>query len=442
MPRNGSGTYTLPSGNPVVIGTTITDTWANTTLTDIGTAVTQSIASTGVTTPSANLPMGGFLHTGVGNATTSTCYSSVKDVQNGSLVTLSAVAGTNTITATAPLSVASYVAGQSFRFVAANANTNTVTINLNSLGAKAITKFGTTPLNAGDIPANSINEIVYDGTQFQLVGARQGAYVGSLVFNARSSDTPFNANDLGSMNTFTSTFTQTFAAAATLGSGWFIDVQNVGTGVITFDPSGSETIFTPIGALTTIKMYPGEGFRIVCNGSSFCTVGRSSTVVAYRSTLAAPAANVDISIGLTDPEARNIIVAYSGVTGSVGGNLLGRFSQSSAYVTSASYGYAYIYASGLVGSNNGGSATSFYAAIPSNSTSYVYGSINMTIGSATSTAGIAVNSGLQNNTSTADDLGGTGVVHLNTTGQIDGVRLYYPSGNVDTGCFSVTIVRG
>ena len=39
MSRNGSGTYSLPSGNPVVTGTTISSTWANNTLTDIATAL-------------------------------------------------------------------------------------------------------------------------------------------------------------------------------------------------------------------------------------------------------------------------------------------------------------------------------------------------------------------------------------------------------------------
>ena len=49
MSRNGSGTYTLPSGNPVVTGTTISSTWANNTLTDIATAITGSIAADGQT---------------------------------------------------------------------------------------------------------------------------------------------------------------------------------------------------------------------------------------------------------------------------------------------------------------------------------------------------------------------------------------------------------
>lgn len=41
--RNSSGTYSLPSGNPVVSGTTITSTLANATLSDIGTELTNSL---------------------------------------------------------------------------------------------------------------------------------------------------------------------------------------------------------------------------------------------------------------------------------------------------------------------------------------------------------------------------------------------------------------
>jgi len=57
MSRNGSGTYNLPAGNPVVTGTTISTTWANTTLSDIAGALTGSVASDGQTPMSANLNM-------------------------------------------------------------------------------------------------------------------------------------------------------------------------------------------------------------------------------------------------------------------------------------------------------------------------------------------------------------------------------------------------
>lgn len=45
--RNSAGTYALPSGNPVVSGTTITSAWANNTLSDISTELTSSLDRSG-----------------------------------------------------------------------------------------------------------------------------------------------------------------------------------------------------------------------------------------------------------------------------------------------------------------------------------------------------------------------------------------------------------
>lgn len=60
MSRNGSGVYTLPANNPVVTGTSISSTWANNTLGDVASALTQSLSKDGQTTPTNNLTMGGF----------------------------------------------------------------------------------------------------------------------------------------------------------------------------------------------------------------------------------------------------------------------------------------------------------------------------------------------------------------------------------------------
>ena len=169
MARNGSGTYSLPAGNPVTPGTVISSTWANSTLNDLGSALTASLAYDGQTTPVANLPMGGYVHTNVGNATARTNYPSAGQVQDGTLTYLTSISGTDTITATAPASMTSYAAGQTFRFIAAGANTTTgVTININGIGAKNITKNGTTALAIGDIVSGSIVEVTYDGTEFQV----------------------------------------------------------------------------------------------------------------------------------------------------------------------------------------------------------------------------------------------------------------------------------
>lgn len=47
MPRNSAGTYTLPAGNPVVTGTLIESNWANTTLSDLASSMTGSLARNG-----------------------------------------------------------------------------------------------------------------------------------------------------------------------------------------------------------------------------------------------------------------------------------------------------------------------------------------------------------------------------------------------------------
>lgn len=47
MSRNSSGTYTLPAGNPVVYGDIIDPSWANNTLGDIASALTDSLSRSG-----------------------------------------------------------------------------------------------------------------------------------------------------------------------------------------------------------------------------------------------------------------------------------------------------------------------------------------------------------------------------------------------------------
>lgn len=47
MPRDSSGNYTLPAGNPVVTGSTIASSWANTTFNDLATEMTDSLDRSG-----------------------------------------------------------------------------------------------------------------------------------------------------------------------------------------------------------------------------------------------------------------------------------------------------------------------------------------------------------------------------------------------------------
>ena len=93
----------------------------------------------------------------------------LNDVNTAVYDRLTAVAGTNTITATGPLTMSAYTAGQNFYFTPAVTNTGATTINISGLGAKAITKNGAAALVAGDLVAGTVYELSYDGTQFQVL---------------------------------------------------------------------------------------------------------------------------------------------------------------------------------------------------------------------------------------------------------------------------------
>jgi hypothetical protein len=99
MPRNGSGTYTRPQAD-YVPGTTILATSVNSDLNDMAQALTASIARDGQTTPTANIPLGGFRITGLGNGTSATDAATLGQVDGRAEIDL-ASAGTTDIGAQA-----------------------------------------------------------------------------------------------------------------------------------------------------------------------------------------------------------------------------------------------------------------------------------------------------------------------------------------------------
>lgn len=91
------------------------------------------------------------------------------------------------------------------------------------------------------------------------------AGLGNVGYAARTSNTQLVAADKNKLIDITSgTFSQTFAAAATLGDGWWCYIRNSGSGDITLEPDGAEQI----DGLTNFIMYPGELRLVRSTGSA------------------------------------------------------------------------------------------------------------------------------------------------------------------------------
>lgn len=69
-----------------------------------------------------------------------------------------------------------YTAGAQYRFKATNANTGASTLNINSLGVKSIVRSGGGALSGGDIKAGAMIVVIYDGTNFIMIGNGTAAY--------------------------------------------------------------------------------------------------------------------------------------------------------------------------------------------------------------------------------------------------------------------------
>ena len=184
MSYNGSGTFNInTAGQPVVTGTTITSTAFNLLTADLASGLTTALTKDGQTTPTANIPMGSFKITGLGAGSAATDAAQYGQLQAGA-TTIATVSGTDTLTGSLTPAIAAYATGNLFSFVAAATNTGATTINLNSLGAKSITKSGTTALVAGDIVSGQVYLIEYDGTRFQLINPSSVSGVSSISFGS------------------------------------------------------------------------------------------------------------------------------------------------------------------------------------------------------------------------------------------------------------------
>lgn len=229
MAFNGSGTYNLPAGNPVVTGTTISSSTTNTTNSDIATALTNCITRDGQSTPSANLPMNAKKLTGLAAGT------SAGDSVRYEQVVLSASLGTNVATFLATPSSANLAAaltdetGSGANVFATSPTLVTPVLGTPSSGTlSSCTVDGTNGVGYINIPQNS------QSAAYTLVAADAGKHIfhPSTDANARTFTIPANgsvAYPIGTAISFVNMTSQVVSIAITTDTMYLAGTGTTGT---------------------------------------------------------------------------------------------------------------------------------------------------------------------------------------------------------------------
>lgn len=193
----------------------------------------------------------------------------LNDVDANTYNALSAVAGTNTITATGPTTVTAYATNQRFYFIPAATNTGATTLNISNIGAKNIFNDGAACVG-GELKVGVPVEVFYDGTQFQVMGRRIPTL--GQVTNSLSGDVALS-------NTGTYFTGPTFAQGA-VGT-WFA----AGT-VTCYDTTG--------GAVFHVKLW--DGTTVIASSRVSSTGANVPIMISLSGYLASPAGNLRISV--------------------------------------------------------------------------------------------------------------------------------------------------
>lgn len=148
--------------------------------------------------------------------------------------------------------VPAYVAGQRYTFKANTANTGPATLAVDGLAATAIVKDVSLPLATGDIKAQQIVEVVYDGTNFQMISSTGPVPTGAVLpFHARTAPSGFLLADgtAYSRTTYAALFAVMFETIGTF------TITLASPGVATLSghglATGDSVYLTTTGALPT-----------------------------------------------------------------------------------------------------------------------------------------------------------------------------------------------
>jgi len=217
----------------------------------------------------------------INDANTYSNYAADSGSANAYVVTLSGVS-------------TAYNAGLRIQFKAANTNSGASTLNVNTQGAKNIF-FNGSALSANVIQANAVVDVIYDGTQFQMLstnGTTPSSY--GTVTNVSVSSSNGFAGTVANSTTAANITISTTVTGVLKGNGTAISAATAGTDYLA-PPSGT----------SLLKANAGGALANAVAGTDYCAATTGSAV------LKASSGNTTAATAGTDYVAPNVATTFT-----------------------------------------------------------------------------------------------------------------------------------
>lgn len=189
---------------------------------------------------------------------------------------VNAADGANAVRGTSTTSTAVGAGSKTFTTQAGKQFTGGNYVTVSRTSAPTTLMHGVVTAYSGTALTVDVSTIAGSGTYTDWTIALSGAKgnngpsgTGDLPYVTKTSAYTVLSTDKGKLIDCTSgTFTLSFSACATLGANWATYIRNSGTGTITLDPNGSETI----NGAATYTLNAGSTVLLLCDGTSIRSV--------------------------------------------------------------------------------------------------------------------------------------------------------------------------